>query len=257
MGVNVNSKIKLYEVAVRLAEEINAAAIIVDDDTQKRLDTNIPILVAMQEKQGDLTSIYKLREVVLGAYIEGKLKMNDTVVAILDNILIAYNLMEESLIRSLNKSSERVAPKVTQNILNISLQLGYEGREGKRVGTAFTIGDSDEVLKRSHQLILNPYEGHSAEDRDVTDPNNWETIKDFAQLDGVFVVDENGKILSAGRYLDVNAMGIKIQKGLGGRHIAAAAITRDTNAIAITISQSGGTVRIYTDGLQIAEIEPH
>ena len=76
-------------------------------------------------------------------------------------------------------------------------------------------------------------------------------------MDGVFVVDDNGEILSAGRYLDVNAMGIKIKKGLGGRHIAAAAITRDTNAIAITVSQSGGTVRIYKDGLQIAEIEPH
>ncbi|HIH36468.1 MAG TPA: hypothetical protein HA232_00980 [Methanocellales archaeon] len=183
--------------------------------------------------------------------------MNDTVVGILGNMVIAYDLREEPVILSLNKSADRIAPKVTQAILDVALELGYEGREGKSVGTAFTIGDTDEVLKRSHQLILNPYEGHSAEDRDVTNQDNWETIKDFAQLDGMFVVDENGKILAAGRYLDVNADGIKIQKGLGGRHIAAAAITRDTNAIAITVSQSGGTVRTYKDGLQIAEIESH
>lgn len=253
----MGTKVQIYKAAVKLAEEINAAAIIVTGDTQKRLKTKIPILVAMQEWQGDLTRIYKLRDAVLSAYVDGKLKMNDTVVGILGNIVIAYDLREEPVILSLNKSADRIAPKVTQAILDIALELGYEGREGKSVGTAFTIGDTDEVLKRSHQLILNPYEGHSAEDRDVTNQDNWETIKDFAQLDGMFIVDENGKILAAGRYLDVNANGIKIQKGLGGRHIAAAAITRDTNAIAITVSQSGGTVRTYKDGLQIAEIESH
>ncbi len=253
----MGTKVQIYEAAVKLAEEINAAAIIVTGDAQKRLETKIPILVAMQEWQGDLTRIYKLRDAVLSAYVDGKLKMNDTVVGILGNMVIAYDLREEPVILSLNKSADRIAPKVTQAILDVALELGYEGREGKSVGTAFTIGDTDEVLKRSHQLILNPYEGHSAEDRDVTNQDNWETIKDFAQLDGMFVVDENGKILAAGRYLDVNADGIKIQKGLGGRHIAAAAITRDTNAIAITVSQSGGTVRTYKDGLQIAEIESH
>lgn len=253
----MSTKVQIYEAAVKLAEEINAAAIIVTGDIQKRLETKIPILVAMQEWQGDLTRIYKLRNAVLSAYVDSKLKMKDTVVGILGNIIIAYDLREEPVILSLNKSADRVAPKVTQAILDIALELGSEGREGKSVGTAFTIGDTDEVLKRSHQLILNPYEGHRAEERDVTNQDNWETIKDFAQLDGMFIVDENGKILAAGRYLDVNAKGIKIQKGLGGRHIAAAAITRDTNAIAITVSQSGGMVRTYKDGLQIAEIESH
>ncbi|MBU2617489.1 MAG: diadenylate cyclase [Euryarchaeota archaeon] len=246
---------KIGKAAVKLAEEINAAAIIVTAGAQEKLETNIPILVAMQE--GDLTRIDQMRDAVLYAYIDGKLKMNDTVVGVLGDMIIAYNLSEEPIIRSLNKSADRVEPKVTQTILDIALELGYEGREGKSVGTAFIIGDSDEVLKRSHQIILNPYEGHSAEERDVTNLDNWETIKGFAQLDGVFIVSEDGKILAAGRYLDVSARGIKIQKGLGGRHVAAAAITRDTNAIAITVSQSGGTVRIYKDGLQIAEIEPH
>ncbi|MDD2666862.1 MAG: diadenylate cyclase [Methanocellales archaeon] len=253
----MGTKVQIYKAAVKMAEEIHAAAIIVTGDMQERLETKIPILVAMQEWQGDLTRTYKLRDAVLSAYVDGKLKMNDIVVGILGNIVIAYDLREEPVILSLNKSADRVAPKVTQAILDIALELGYEGREGKCVGTAFTIGDTDEVLKRSHQLILNPYEGHGAEERDVTNRDNWETIKDFAQLDGMFIVDESGKILAAGRYLDVNANGIKIQKGLGGRHIAAAAITRDTNAIAITVSQSGGTVRTYKDGLQIAEIEPH
>ena len=40
--------------------------------------------------------------------------------------------------------------------------------------------------------------------RNVLDKRNWESIKEFAQLDGVFVVDENGIIHAAGRYLDVD-----------------------------------------------------
>ncbi|HIH37235.1 MAG TPA: hypothetical protein HA232_04945, partial [Methanocellales archaeon] len=56
----MGTKVQIYEAAVKLAEEINAAAIIVTGDAQKRLETKIPILVAMQEWQGDLTRIYKL-----------------------------------------------------------------------------------------------------------------------------------------------------------------------------------------------------
>jgi len=93
-------------------------------------------------------------------------------------------------------------------------------------------------------------------DRDITNPDNWESIKNFAQLDGVFIVREDGHIIAAGRYLDIDASDIKVKKGLGGRHAASAAISRDTQAVAVTVSQSGGIVRIYKDGLQIAEIAP-
>jgi DNA integrity scanning protein DisA with diadenylate cyclase activity len=60
---------------------------------------------------------------------------------------------------------------------------------------------------------------------------------------------------AAGRYLDVDAKDIGINKGLGGRHVSAAAITRDTVAVAITVSESGGTVRMFMDGKEMASIE--
>ncbi|MDI3487257.1 MAG: diadenylate cyclase [Methanolobus sp.] len=80
-------------------------------------------------------------------------------------------------------------------------------------------------------------------------------MKEFAQLDGVFVISEEGMVEAAGRYLDVDAREIDVEKGLGGRHVSAAAITRDTVAIAVTVSQSGGVIHIYMDGKELMYIE--
>jgi len=73
----------------------------------------------------------------------------------------------------------------------------------------------------------------------------------------VFVISKEGIVQAAGRYLDVDAKEIDIEQGLGGRHVSAAAITRDTFAIAITISESGGTVRIYMDGKELLCLSCH
>jgi DNA integrity scanning protein DisA with diadenylate cyclase activity len=48
---------------------------------------------------------------------------------------------------------------------------------------------------------------------------------------------------------------VRIQQGLGGRHAASAAITAETDAVAVVVSESG-VIRVYQDGEQIIEIEP-
>jgi hypothetical protein len=45
-------------------------------------------------------------------------------------------------------------------------------------------------------------------------------------------------------------------KGLGARHWAAAAISKITNAIAVTVSESTGVVRLFQDGEIVLHIEP-
>jgi diadenylate cyclase len=57
-------------------------------------------------------------------------------------------------------------------------------------------------------------------------------------------------------YIDAPAEGITLSKGLGTRHWAAAAISKVTKAIAIAVSQSSGTVRIFQDGKVALHIEP-
>ena len=47
-----------------------------------------------------------------------------------------------------------------------------------------------------------------------------------------------------------------MSKGFGTRHLAAAAISCKTNAIAVCVSQSSGTVRVYQNGEEVMHIEP-
>ncbi len=169
--------------------------------------------------------------------------------------IILVELEKSKIQRALAECAERVHPKVLRAVLNVAMSIAQKGREGRKIGTAFVIGDVEEVLKRSRQLILNPYECHPPHERDITNPATWESVREFAQLDGVFVIDEEGIIIAAGRYLDVSGKDLKIKKGFGGRHLACAAITRETEAIAVVVSESGGDIRIYKDGEEIIAID--
>ncbi|WP_297068554.1 diadenylate cyclase [Thermococcus sp.] len=143
---------------------------------------------------------------------------------------------------------------VMQRLLEITIELSVEGREGAHVGTVFVIGDTRNVLKHSHQMIPNPFKGHKIS---VLDRNSKEIIKEFAQLDGAFVVSSTGRILTAGRYIEVDpkAIDLMLPPGLGSRHIAAAGITKLTKAISISLSESG-TIRIFKNGLMLLEYNP-
>ncbi len=44
--------------------------------------------------------------------------------------------------------------------------------------------------------------------------------------------------------------------GLGSRHFAGAAISKNTKAISVVVSQSSGTVRIFQNGEVVLRIEP-
>jgi len=196
----------------------------------------------------DIATLAYIKDIVKKGYIIGVLCLQN-----LSSIIIS-DLKQFTTVRTIDESSERVSAATLKAILSLALEIGREGREGKKVGTAFIVGDTKEVLKRSHQLILNPFEGYPEDVRDIKNNAHWETIKEFAQIDGVFIVNESGIMISAGRYLDVDTKSVELE-GLGGRHISASAITRDTQAVAITVSESGGTVRIFKDGIE-TKIEP-
>jgi len=150
----------------------------------------------------------------------------------------------------------KIKPKVFEAVLNIALEIGREGREGRLIGTAFLIGDSDKVLKNSRQMILNPFKGHRKKERMITNSEIKETIKELAQLEGVFVLSGDGILRAAGRFLNVDTSSIDIPHGLGTRHVVVAAMTSISNAVGITVSQSGGIVRIFHKGKIVFTIDP-
>jgi len=49
---------------------------------------------------------------------------------------------------------------------------------------------------------------------------------------------------------------VDVPLGLGARHMAAAGISRDSNAIAIVVSQTSGSVRVFRNGKVTLELAP-
>jgi len=145
--------------------------------------------------------------------------------------------------------------EVLRNTIQLAVEIAREGREGRKIGTLFVISDTKEVLKRSRPLILDPLYGHPDEKKKVCDPDMRETVKELAQLDGAFVVSGDGVVVSAARYINASFRRIDLPLGLGSRHVAAASITRDTQAVAVVVSESS-VVRIFNEGRLISEIIP-
>jgi hypothetical protein len=141
-------------------------------------------------------------------------------------------------------------------VVDIALDIGALGREGKSVGTTFIIGNIEQIMRASHQAIFNPFKGYSEHDREINSSEVVESLKELSQLDGAFIISENGIVEAAGRHLDAVSSITKQLKGLGSRHRAAASITMYCEAIAVVVSESTGRVTIFDEGKIIATLEP-
>ena len=155
----------------------------------------------------------------------------------------------------LKKISSDCRPKVLEQTILLASELAREGREGRKIGTMFILGDEEATLKESHPLILDPLQGHPPEVKKIHDFNMRETAKELSQLDGAFIISADGTILSAARYINADSTGINLPLGLGARHVAAAALTRATRSVAVVVSLSS-VVRIFYKGQIVAEIIP-
>jgi diadenylate cyclase len=146
--------------------------------------------------------------------------------------------------------------ETVEEVLQLAVEIAREGREGRKIGTLFVVGDIEETLRRSRPLLLDPLYGHPRELLDVARPEFRESVKELAQLDGAFLVDGDGTFAAACRYIDVEARSPDFfTPGLGTRHAAAASISAATRATAIVVSQSS-IVRVYGAGEIRAEIVP-
>src|SRR5918997_3170527 len=148
-----------------------------------------------------------------------------------------------------------VDTRVLEEVVALAVEIAREGREGRKIGTLFVVGDTEEVLRRSRPMILDPLYGHPPESKQINDPNVRETLKELAQLDGAFVVSDEGVVLSAARYLDATSDDLSLPLGLGSRHMAAASVSNNTSAVAVAVSESS-MVRVFDNGELISEIIP-
>ncbi|MBA2715422.1 MAG: DNA integrity scanning protein DisA nucleotide-binding domain protein, partial [Rubrobacteraceae bacterium] len=149
----------------------------------------------------------------------------------------------------------QVDADVLKQTVSLAVEIAREGREGRKIGTLFVVGDSRAVIKRSKPMILDPLQGHADEDKHIENPDTRETIKELAQLDGAFLVSNSGVVLSAARYIDAASDNLNLPLGLGSPHMAGASISRQTSAVAVVVSESS-MVRMFDDGELVSEIVP-
>ena len=157
--------------------------------------------------------------------------------------------------KDLDITSKMDKPHVFDRLLTLTLELAEEGKEGKPLGTIFILGDDKKVMELSSQMVINPFSGVPEAERNIMDSGLKETLREFASIDGAFVIRDDGVILAAGRHLKASTEDEELPQGLGARHRAAAGITALTDAIAIVISESTGGVRIFNQGKMFMEIE--
>jgi diadenylate cyclase len=162
---------------------------------------------------------------------------------------------EKELLKEICSERRGVNTRVLEQTITLAVEIAREGREGRKIGTLFVVGDSETVLRSSRPLILDPLYGHPDESKRIDDPDVRETLKELAQLDGAFVVSNEGVVLSAARYLDTVSDALNVPLGLGSRHMAAASVSKRTGAVAVVVSESS-MVRMFDDGELVSEIVP-
>ncbi len=207
----------------------------------------------------DYTRIEKIKVAVVAAQSAGLVRDGDTVLALTGpgqdrvvDTLVKVDIGSEDPEEKLRVDTLGLPPEfssqVVESLIHTAMEIGAEGYEGKPVGPIIVVGDSTAVMEKSRQLILNPFQGISEAERNALDPVIHDAVKTFAALDGAFVCREDGVVLAAGRYLLTMSREVKLPMGLGARHSAAASITAESKCIAITVSQTTGTVRVFREG---------
>jgi len=148
--------------------------------------------------------------------------------------------------------NSRAEPSVIRDVFEVAIELGQKGQKGKPVGALFVVGDAGKVMNKSRPLSYNPFEKSHVH---VGDPIVNVMLKEFSRLDGAFVVSDREDRLRVP--LPRTGRGRRRHpEGLGARHMAGGAITRDTNATAIVLSESDGLVRAFKAGELVLEIDP-
>ncbi len=279
----------MIESAIKLTREVKACSVLVCVDVKSEIVelpddvlSSVPFILVTQEHEElpeklvrysrkldvpnvNLTRVGKIKIAIAKGIVSGLFKKGDKIVCLsgvpkfgyADTIVFIDVGREFEILTSdfIGDVVEAVQPEVFNAALNIACELAAQGRENRKVGTIFVLGDDEKVLQLSRQMIMNPFSGYSEDERNILNPELEETIKEFAAIDGAFIIKSNGVIVTAGRHLSAALESKDFPPGLGSRHIAAAGITNVTRAVAMVISESSGNVSVFKNGKLFVTIE--
>jgi len=279
----------MIDYSIKIAQEVEADALLVCIDVTKDIAAlpeeikkviGLIIVAREDEKLPDdvlkyarildipnvnLTRVGTIKIAIAKGIVLGFFKKGDKIVCLggvprfgyADSIFVIDVGKEFEILTSdyINDIIESVRPEVFNAALNIACEIAAQGRESRKIGTIFVLGDEEKVLQLSRQMIINPFLGYPEDQRNILNPELNETIKEFSAIDGAFIIKENGAIITAGRHLNAALDSRDFPAGLGSRHIAAAGITHVTKAAAIVVSESSGNVSVFKNGKLFVTIE--
>ncbi len=280
----------MFGLAVRLAKHAEAEALLVwvtkpgtDWESLTSIAGDFQVLIAADEDDhvegaGDhgldvvtvnnveMPVFEKLRQALLQSIADEILAPGAGVIALYSGFepdtvdSVSYIRLDEHLgrltARDLRNLRTRVPFDTLKLVLDLAVEIGREGREGKNVGTLFIVGDSRNVSSFCNPAGFDPVKGYGRPERSLRDTKVREGIKEVAQLDGAFIVSSDATVISSCQLVSATASEVTLSHGLGARHLAAAGISKVTAAVAFSVSESNGTVRIFQDGKVVLRVEP-
>ncbi|MDR0679222.1 MAG: DNA integrity scanning protein DisA nucleotide-binding domain protein [Puniceicoccales bacterium] len=217
---------------------------------------SLPILSVSNYSEHRLV---QLRSAILLALSRNILQLNEKVCCIgglrgserLDSLLILSVAEEYQVLFNARRGliPKDVKPEVFERLVAIAHEVALEGREGHPIGAMFVVGNHERLCAHYRPLVLNPFHGYERRERNLLNPFMDETVKEFAALDGAFIVAGDGVLEAAGVMVDApDSSSVVLQGGLGTRHMAAAAFTRAHDCLAIVVSQSTGQISLFRNG---------
>jgi DNA integrity scanning protein DisA with diadenylate cyclase activity len=275
----------LLESAATLAQACSARAIVVAIDALPDLEAVPPKTVLLTRHEGDerrtqalassahaviavppveLDRLSQVKLAAIMALSNRLLQRDDSAIFLtgpfgstVDSLVVMTIGSEYELFDTTDQPErgEHIKRAVFHRVLTLALELGQHGREGRKIGALLVVGDHRSVLEQSEQMILNPFKGYDERERNLLDARMSETVKEFSSLDGAFIIRRSGVIETAGARIKIG-LSEGLPSGLGARHATAAGITAATSAIAVTVSESDGTVRVWRAGKIVASFEP-
>lgn len=198
------------------------------------------------------------KELVLSCVAEGLIDENDHLMVVVSadiQTILCFDMDELGVVNLKKEVEGRIDLGLLEDVFKLGTKILREGKEGFPAGALFIIGDMNSVLNKTTESVQNPLEGQADDQTNIKEKDNWNTIKEFAMLDGALILDKFGNPVAAGRYVMFrDDLDVDVEDGLGGRHLAASYITDKTDAVAMVVAAEG-IIRIYKDGENVYEVD--
>lgn len=221
-------------------------------------DPNVKVQKMNDPPSVGLDVLDQVKDLVLTSAAEGLVDKNENVMMVISTdiqTVMTFDMSDIGVVNLKEEVGNRVQLDVLECAFNLGTKIIKEGDEGLPAGALFIMGDMNNVLNATTDSLRNPLEGCNEEEFNIKDKTNWNTIKEFSMLDGALLLDKFGNPVAAGRYVMFDdGFECEVEEGLGGRHLAASYISRNTQALAMVVS-SEGVIRIYKDGENIYEVD--